>query len=142
MRYTALDIEYFRIRARLLKLDAPDEFFTLPIDTLLTICNGVGGEGSKLSTLLIAIYRGYQTSAAIHDLEYYLANKARSEVDKRFYNNMKKEWAARWGMLRYFRPVSLNALLKIHSAYRAVQVGGGKYYGTNQENEHENSTSP
>lgn len=128
-KYTEISIEYFQVRSRMLEMDAPDQFYSTPRRELLDICNGVGGEGSKLSDLLTEIYRGYQTSAAIHDTDYHFATRGKKRADKAFLENMRKEWAARWGMLRYVRPTSLHALLKINAAYRAVRAGGGKYYG-------------
>lgn len=96
-RYTPNDIARFWLIARKLGLEASNEFYDTPVEELVTICNGVGGEGSWLSGVLTLIYHYYQTSAAIHDVDYHFAPVSRQKADRRFLDNMVRHWHTAYG---------------------------------------------
>lgn len=119
----------------MLHLSAPDEFWDEDMRVLAHICNGIGGGGDGkekawLRNVLTEIYRGYQTSAAIHDTDYEYASRDKEIADREFLENMVKEWAYRWGWSRFIRPQCVWARYKIQLAYWAVVKFGNEFYGS------------
>lgn len=126
-RYDADDIARFWVAAGKMGLEAPDEFYNAQPEFLATICNGVGGSGSWLTGLLTVIYRHYQASAAIHDVSYYFGSLSQLDADRMFRRNMLREWAYRYGRLRWV--IAARERAKIELAYLTVRKHGEKHYG-------------
>jgi len=124
--YDEKDIRQFYADIGAKGLEVSESFWNYSVDELLNICNGVGGQGSWLNGVLTLIFRIYQASAAIHDVDYHTADLSRLECDRRFRRNMIREWQHRYGKLRWF--IALRERAKIELAYRTVRKLGGKYY--------------
>lgn len=130
MKYTEREIERLRERAFALGLVANTSFFQRPASELIDICNGVGGEGCWYNDILTLVFNNYQASAAIHDEGYHVGGEAedRKRIDDEFRDNMIKEWVAKYGRWRWFRPVALLDRRKINPAYKAVRLAGHNYF--------------
>lgn len=126
-RYSSDDIQHFQAVAGQLKMSAPVAFWLTPVERLREICNGVGGDGSRFTGVLTFIYRHYQVSASIHDVDYATAERPRGVADRAFRGNMLKEWKARYGVFRWL--TALRERARIEAAYLAVAMKGGEYYG-------------
>lgn len=96
-RYTSDDIQHFQAVAGQLKMSVPAAFWLTPVERLGEICNGVGGDGSRFTGVLTLIYHYYQTSAAIHDVDYHFAPVSRQKADRRFLDNMVRHWHTAYG---------------------------------------------
>lgn len=129
-RYNVDDIMKFKQKAYRLQLAAPNRYFNRSAEELTKVCNGVGGEGSKLSDKLTEIYKYYQTSASIHDEGYDAGGteEDRNRIDREFRDNMYKEWEDRFGFWRWIKPKSIKERKKIKLAYVAVDLAGGLYF--------------
>jgi hypothetical protein len=136
-KYTDTEILYFQARAKRLKMTCPDEFYRFDPATLAKICNGVGGDGSSLTPIINWVYAKYQTTAAIHDVDYWLGGdeEDRLAADKGFLANAYKEWADYWGWFRWFRPLAWAERRQIQAAYLAVRNFGARYFQHRQEAE-------
>lgn len=134
MTYDIDDILYFQARARRLKLSHPPEFLGPP-ETLQAICNGIGGERSKLTPILTWAFAGYQTSAAIHDVRYHVGGTEadRKAADREFKNNLLVEWKYEWGFFRWFRPLARARRKQLLAAYAAVRLNGHKYFNFKED---------
>lgn len=126
-RYSSEDIQHFQAVAGRLKMSVPTAFWLTPIEQLRGMCNGVGGKGSQLTWAFTFIYRHYQISTAIHDVDYAVAERPKGVADRAFRGNMLKEWKDRHGVWRFF--TALRERTKIEAAYFAVTVKGHQYYG-------------
>jgi len=129
-KYTDTEILYFQARAKRLKMTCPEEFYRFGTDTLAKICNGVGGNGSSLTPIINWFYAKYQTTSAIHVVDYWIGGTEddRERVDKGFLANAYKEWADYWGWFRWFRPLALAERRQIQTAYLAVRNFGARYF--------------
>lgn len=126
-RYSSDDIQHFQATAGRLKLSVPTAFWLTPIEQIRGMCNGVGGKGSGFTWAFTFIYRHYQISTAIHDVDYTVAERPKKEADRALRGNMLKEWKARYGIWRFF--TALKERTKIEAAYFAVSAKGHQYYG-------------
>lgn len=134
MTYDIDDILFFQARARRLKLSHPPEFREPP-ETLQAICNGIGGERSKLTPILTWAFARYQTSGAIHDVRYHAGGTEadRKAADREFKNNLLVEWKDEWGFFRWFRPLARAQRKQLLAAYAAVRLNGYKYFNFKEE---------
>lgn len=132
--YNTEQILYFQARAERLKMSFPTKFMDFEPDWLITICNGVGGMGSRLSPLINWVYAKFQTSAAIHDVRYWIGGNEEDRLiaDHEFLQNMLKEWADYWGWFRWLRPLARAERRQIQAAYLAVRSFGESYFGKEQ----------
>ena len=133
--YNTEQILYFQARAESLKMSYPREFSEFAPETLAKICNGIGGEGSKLSPILSWIYAKFQTSGSIHDVRYGVGGNEddRLIADHEFLENMLLEWADDWGWFRWFRPLARAERRQIQAAYLAVRSFGKSFFNKKAE---------
>lgn len=129
MTYDTDDILFFQARAERLGLSRTEEFAGPP-DILKSICNGIGGERSKLTPVLTWAYARYQTSGAIHDVRYHVGGTEaeRKAADLEFKANLLIEWKDEWGFFRWFRPLARAQRKQLLAAYMAVRLNGYKYF--------------
>jgi len=134
MTYDLDDIMFFQARAQRLKLSSPPEFRGPP-ETLLAICNGIGGERSKLTPILTWVFTRYQTSGAIHDVRYHVGGTEadRKAADLEFKSNLLAEWKDEWGFFRWFRPLARAQRAQLLAAYVAVRLNGHKYFNFKED---------
>ena len=128
--YNTEQVLYFQAKAERLKMSCPPSFLDFEPDWLVTICNGIGGSGSKLSPILSWIYAKFQTSGSIHDVRYWIGGNEddRLIADHEFLENMLKEWADYWGWFRWFRPLARAERGQIKAAYLAVRSFGKNFF--------------
>lgn len=129
-RYTVNDILNFKKRAYELGLKASVRYFNRSAEELTNVCNGVGGEGSRLSNILTWAFWNKQVSASIHDEGYDAGGteEDRKQLDKDFRDNMITEWVAERGFWRWFKLAAVLERRKINLAYAAVRTLGSAYF--------------
>ncbi len=108
-------------------LTAPNAFFNAPEETLIKVCNGVGGASMppKLRKTLTKAYKCAEATAAIHDWHYHNSDglpKSQKVADELFLRNglaeVRYKYPRRWFWKRWW------AERKIIIAFRALEKAG------------------
>lgn len=130
MIYQPEILDKYRQEAKRLGYGVPSDYYDADIMLLVKVCNGVGGQGSKINPILNFIYRKYQGVAAPHDWGYA---KGGTELDKKmldadFERNALIRWKVLYGSTRYINPFALWERNKIRLAYKFVSMFGFQYF--------------
>jgi hypothetical protein len=130
MIYQPETLDKYRKEARELDYNVLNSYYAADIMRLVDVCNGVGGQGSKLNPILNFAYRRYQSCAAPHDWAYYIGGTDADKhmADVAFKSNMLIRWKKLYGAFRYINPVALWDRNLIRLAYIAVDTGGHSYF--------------
>lgn len=130
MIYSVDDINKLRVAAVHFSLEAPTEFWNLPAEQMIKICNGIGPAGwiKGIREKLTRLAGDYAVVAAIHDVQQEFkigTNKAASRI---FLHNSLKIWALRHGIKGFMILSAWVELALSVAAFLALYFWGDKYW--------------
>ena len=130
MIYSADDVVQLRVAAVYYSLEAPTEFWNLPADEMVTICNGFGPAAwfRPIREKLTLLAGDYGVVAAIHDVQQEFGAVSSKAASWCFLRNSLKVWRKRHG-LKGLAILSAWAELALAAAVSAaLYIWGEKYW--------------
>ena len=136
MIYQPEKLDKYRQEAKELGYGVPAGYYDADIMELVRVCNGVGGQGSKLNPILNFAYRRYQGIAAPHDWGYDKGGTEDDKVrlDKEFLSNGLIRWRVIYGRLRWINPFALLDRNKLRLGYKSLRLFGYQYFNYHDKN--------